>query len=104
MKHSGHIKIGRLKVKQVAYQDVFTMLGKRSVENDPNGKGIRITIPSEHESLYNETFASRPVTCNLGPNVSMAQLIAEFPIEDWLLLPVNKNTLALYPIQESNKL
>ena len=98
IEYSGHIQLGLLDVNIMPYQDVFTLIEERSQRNDPKGKGIQISVPQEYLARYTDEFASRPVTCNLGPNLSMKQLLAEFPLEDWFLRPTGQDTLTLLPL------
>ncbi|MCP5487510.1 MAG: hypothetical protein H7A43_02585 [Verrucomicrobia bacterium] len=94
---SGEIRIGRIEVKQEPHEAVFDLAVRRAKEGDPKGHGIRIIVPKQFKVRYRQELKNKPITCNLGPNLSMKQFVAEFPFEDWFLCPISKDTLAIVP-------
>ena len=97
-KASGDIRIGRIEARQDTHEYVFALAEQRAKANDPSGRGVRIFVPPQFQKRYENELKDLPVTCTLGPNLSLMQFAAEFPVfADWLLCPWTADSLAIVP-------
>ena len=102
-KTTGALVIGSVVARDETHESILARVVTLAKQNDPSGIGVEIVVPRQYQQRYEHELKDRRATISLGPRLTMRQLMAEFPTDDWFLSYAGERMLRLMPVDSVRK-